>query len=458
MRPELAAAIRRGQTAQARPAELVPVEVQATGQASESASATAPLPKERAWPTMEREAFHGIAGRFVAAVEPHTEADPVALLVGFHVFAGNLIGRGPHFMVEATAHRANLFVVVVGRSAKSRKDTARGHVARLFREVDPEWCRGRVQEGLSSGEGLIWAVRDSIYRTERDRKTGAIEEVQADPGVSDKRLLVTESEFAGVLKATAREGCTLSPIVRRAYDGGEQLATMTKNSPARATDPHVSILGHITLEELKRTLTATEQANGFGNRFLWMAAKRSKLLPEGGAVPALDSIATELRAAAVFAQSAGAVPRDEAARRVWREAYPELSRERWGIVGALTSRAEAHAVRLSLLYALLDRSPTIRPEHLSAALAIVEYSIASVEHLFGGATGRPDTDAILAALRGRPAGMTQTEVSELFGRNASAGRIERALEPLIASGAVLGVTVSTAGRPATVYRLAEAEA
>jgi hypothetical protein len=44
--------------------------------------------------------------------------------------------------------------------------------------------------GLSSGEGLIWAVRDH----------------DEDRAPTDKRLLVLEAEFAAVLKMTAREG------------------------------------------------------------------------------------------------------------------------------------------------------------------------------------------------------------------------------------------------------------
>ena len=109
------------------------------------------------------------------------------------------------------------------------------------------------------------------------------EEVEADPGVADKRLLVYEPEFANVLKQTERQGNTLSAILRNAWDGRD-LRSMTKNSPARATGAHVSLIGHITADELRRYLTQTETANGFGNRHLWICADRSKMLPEGGVI------------------------------------------------------------------------------------------------------------------------------------------------------------------------------
>ena len=56
----------------------------------EAAALSVPLPAPLA-----PEAFHGIAGEIVHAIEPHTEADPAALLITFLTAIGNLIGPGP---------------------------------------------------------------------------------------------------------------------------------------------------------------------------------------------------------------------------------------------------------------------------------------------------------------------------------------------------------------------------
>src|SRR5262249_18393514 len=143
------------------------------------------------------------------------------------------------------------------------------------------------------------------------------DEVQADPGVTDKRLLILEPEWANVLKQTERQGNTLSAVFRQAWDGGP-LRTLVKNNPACATDAHVSLVGHITADELRRYLTLTESANGFANRHLFLCVDRSKLLPEGGRVDERTwrEVAGELRGAIDFARSAGQVTRDGAARRV----------------------------------------------------------------------------------------------------------------------------------------------
>ena len=47
-------------------------------------------------------ACHGLAGEFVRLIAPFTEADPVALLVHFLVFFGNLLGRQPHYCISRT--------------------------------------------------------------------------------------------------------------------------------------------------------------------------------------------------------------------------------------------------------------------------------------------------------------------------------------------------------------------
>jgi hypothetical protein len=142
--------------------------------------------------------------------------------------------------------------------------------------ADPRWVENRIVNGLSSGEGLISEVRDPVQVPD---KNGHMKTV--DPGVEDKRLLVMEGEFALALKIMKREGNTLSPVMRNAWDG-ETLRTMVKHSPHRATDPHISVLGHITSAELARHLTETEMANGFANRILWALVRRSKSLPFGG--------------------------------------------------------------------------------------------------------------------------------------------------------------------------------
>jgi len=303
------------------------------------------------WPApMAPEAFHGLPGEFVRLVEPHTEADPAGLLVQFLVAMGNVIGRGPHFVAEGSRHYLNLFAALVGLTAKGRKGTSWAHTGNIAAAVDETW-KDRVVHGLSSGEGLIWAVRDPITQRQPVKEKGRLtgyEDVVVDAGVEDKRLLVVEGEFATALRVLGREGNTLSAVVRNAWDTGD-LRTLTKNSPAKATGAHISIIGHVTRDELLRYLDSTEAANGFANRFLWVCVRRSKVLPDGGRLHEVDMapFVRRLRAAVEFARSVGELRRDEEARAIWHEVYPELSEGKPGLLGAVIARAEAQVMRLA---------------------------------------------------------------------------------------------------------------
>src|SRR5262249_36413373 len=65
---------------------------------------TAPI-ETRPWPDPpEAVVYHGLAGDIVRTIAPQSEADPLGLLAQFLVMFGNMIGRGPHFVVEATRH------------------------------------------------------------------------------------------------------------------------------------------------------------------------------------------------------------------------------------------------------------------------------------------------------------------------------------------------------------------
>lgn len=402
------------------------------------------------WPEpLANEAFHGLAGDIVKAIEPHTEADPAALLFSFLLLYGNIIGRNAYFLAEADRHYMNLFVSLVGATAKGRKGTSFGQIKRLFEAVDENWARTRITQGLSSGEGLIWAVRDE-QKTVKTNKSGEQEEIVLVDGIEDKRLTVVEQEFASAIRVLKREGNTLSAIVRKAWDDGN-LNVLTKNAQATATGAHISILAHITKDELLRYLDSNEAANGFGNRFLWVCVRRSKCLPEGGKIHEVDftDILRRLKQTVDFGKRTGEMRRDPEARELWAEVYPELSEGKPGMFGSMTARAEAQVLRLSCIYALLDLSNIVRVEHLKAALACWEYCEQSARFIFGEALGDPVADQILEALNQTPQGLTRTEIRDLFQRNQSAKRIAIALENLLAANLVRREKVeSERGRPA----------
>lgn len=411
-----------------------------------------PLPPTDTWPHPDPAIFHGLAGDFVALIDPYTEADPVATLGHFLTAFGNVIGPGPHASVGYDRHPGRLNIAFVGPTSKGRKGTALSPVQYVFSQIAPDW-RPRIKSGLSSGEGLIHHVRDQREETKPVKKDGEItyETVVVDPGESDKRLLVVEPEFAVVLKRMAGEGNSLSGVMRQAWDSGD-LATLTKISPVQATGAHISVIAHITEEELRRYLTETERANGFGNRFIWLLVRRSKMLPDPDPMPTdqLDPLITDISAAVTLAQQVGEVRRTKMAAQNWAEVYPALSEGEPGLTGAILSRSEAHVLRLSTLYALLDGSKEVRVRHLKPALALWSYAEASARRIFGDRLGAPVADTILGALRSRGP-MSETEISALFGRHRKAEELQAAYEFLEQKGRVQKYRKVTDGRPAVIW-------
>lgn len=404
---------------------------------------------DQPWPVIDPAAFHGAIGNFVKAVEPYSEADPVGLLLHTLQGFGCLIGRGPHVMVEHLAHHARLNVLLVGKTANARKGTAWSTPKLMLKKIDGEWVKNRVRSGLSSGEGLIYNVRDA----EGD-----------DPGEPDKRLLIIEQEFAGALKAMQREGNTLSARIRDAWDHGT-LTPMTKRDRLTVTDAHICIMGHITVTELLRLLTETEQVNGFANRFLIPLVKRSKFLPSGQGAPLslLNDLLSPLSRITARAKERGELKRDAEAEVLWAKVYPKLEQEIPGIAGSILARGAAQVLRLSLLYCLSDLDeadmahPAIRVPHLLAALAVWDYCKASVLHIFGDAIGDPVADRLLRLLKTGP--QTGNDLYEAMGKHGGArDRKEHGLELLARLDLAHAITIPTGGRPMEEWHYGSAHA
>jgi hypothetical protein len=393
-------------------------------------------PGEEDWPEIEAEAFHGLAGKIVSAIEPISEADPVALLVQFLAMVGNALGRHASYLVGKDTHYTNLYTVLCGISAKGRKGTAYGLIESLLGEAQPQWLDHCIMSGLSSGEGVIHRVHDDIWVPEKvshgKDNPPTYERVLKEESVADKRLMIVEAEFGSALTIMHRPGNTLSSTLRLGWDG-KRLQTSPKHNAETATGAHVSMIGHITIAELRATLDRVSMANGFGNRILFVLAKRSKEVPFPSWLPDGAAAAFTTRLREILDNTIIRRPmtfRPEAAD-LWRAEYHELSAEKRGLCGHLTNRAEAQVLRLSMIYALLDEANYMWPAHLRAGLAFWRYCEASARYIFGDAIGERTADEILLALRAAgPDGMTRRDIHDLFSHNKSSETIGNALNLL----------------------------
>lgn len=399
------------------------------------------------WPRLDPAALHGVCGDIINQFEAHTEADSVALLVHILAEFSCMIGRQPFVRLDGEPNPLLFWPVVCGDTSKSRKGSASRRIGRLFKAAFPSWTRGAYRGTLSSGEGLAFAVRDPEIKIDKSGQP-----ITIDEGVTDKRLYLVQQEFSTVLSVLNREGSTLSGCLRDAWDGCD-LKPMTKNNHVTATQPHVVVTGHITIEELQRRLAETEAYNGFANRFCWFAVRRSKFLPFASDPPKneLDKLIERLREVLPPIQHVKEIGLTRKAKHAWTTVYPVLSAGRPGMAGSLIGRAESQVRRIACLYAMLDQCNTVDIEHLQSALALWQHSEQSVGLMFGDRTGDAIADTILAALQETQQGLSDTDLSCLFTRHVSAARLHQAKANLGASGKIDRRLVTTNGRAKNVW-------
>jgi len=148
---------------------------------------TAPQEEEievKPWPILPENALFGLAGEVVKLATRHSEADPAAVLLTFLTAFGAAAGRSRYLRVGDALHHARLFVALVGNSSRARKGTSATPIKRLLQAAEAHLHAGptafpggqplKLSDGpLSSGEGMIWRIRDPSG-TDKDGRPGSV--------------------------------------------------------------------------------------------------------------------------------------------------------------------------------------------------------------------------------------------------------------------------------------------
>jgi len=408
------------------------------------------------WPVLDPDALHdGLIRDFVDAATRHSEADPAAVLGTFLARLSVEVGRNPVLMIGDSRQHCNLLAAIAGPTGSGRKGTSARPIEKVFELTCETYRAAQTSPGpLSSGEGLIDAVKDPVLKWVVDNKTKQGEWVKIDPGVDDKRLFVLTEELSSALMAMAREGNTLSAIIRQLFDNGN-LAPLTKSSKIKATGAHIGILGHITITELNQLLEDCQVHNGLINRFLWFLAKRQKICPFPEPMPdeKIMTFKQEIMAISDFARQTKEIRLSKQARELWGSIYPGLSESRGGYMGAILERAPALILRIAMLHALVDRYESkIEVVHLQTAVRIWQYCEASAVYIFGDREIRnPLTAKIMEMLDKKP--MSLTEIYTSLGKHFESSAIQKTMKALLERNKVAVDCQKTSGRPKTIYRI-----
>ncbi len=417
--------------------------------------------------------LYGLAGDVGKTATATTEANPYAVCMGFMSFLSGMAGRDIYLPVGNTRHHPRLFTLHVGRSSRGRKGDALSLVHRIRHAIDKRELTsgttggsllGQVHTGgLSSREGLVMFIHNGF-------KQGK-DEV---PAIEDKRLWVVESEFANILQQSKRDGNTLSPALRDAWDG-VSIKPATKSLPLWTTDPHIAIAAAITPTELVELMKARELSNGFANRFVIFWAERERLIPFPSATSAADLLGLVERTEKVLRFMKGDYPasKDNRAMTLSHEArtvYERLYRGLNATIGSprldgILERRAPMLLRMAMLFAMTDLTLAIEVRHIEAAQAWVTYWVDSVRYIFGEAADeasiaerQESADKLLAFLT-QKGEATRTEITvECFNKHAPPGGLNAVIAELLNATPPKIMTMKrprpggNPGSPTTIYR------
>lgn len=323
---------------------------------------SAPAPSVR--PELAPGALYGVLGDIVRSVEPHTEADPAAILLSLLCMAGIAIGSGPRCVAGMTLMPARLQVWICGPTGDGRKGASLGVARRIMAIADAEFAASRIMSGFGSGEAIVDEVADG----------------------SDHRLLCLAPEGASLLAVMSRRGDTTSTILRDSYDS-DVLSARARQKNSVAVDSHVGLLVHITPSDLAGGLSDTSIRNGFANRGLFVWSHRgTKRIPRGsGATPkAAEEYARVLGDRIQWARSRSLVTFTDEAAPTWDQYYCDFGSDApTDLLRDLEVRGEVHVQRICMILALLDGESHMHSRHLAAAMSIWDYCRTSSRMLFG---------------------------------------------------------------------------
>ena len=279
----------------------------------------------------------------------------------------------------------------------------------------------------------------------------------AIPGSEDKRVLYVEEELGALFNKMLTQE-SVEKMITKAWDSGV-LETTTKKESMRCTRPHVSIIGHVTPDELLQRLDKRLIDNGFSNRWLYVLIKKTAVVVRP---PAPHQIRGAAEARAVIlanlerakSQIHGPVDLSPAATELFGETHAAMTDHRLdGAIGKQSARWAAQIYKLAVVYAAIEGMAVIGVDHIAAARAAWAYCHRSATAFFAGMTGNQHADQLLQMWREIDfADLTLTDIDEMFSKHMSAQKRSRMLERLSRDGVIARRAVQNpnGGRPATV--------
>jgi hypothetical protein len=326
---------------------------------AEKPSSSVELQDEPTAMTMPVIAYYGLSARFVDALHKSTEAPREFRLAAFLTAVGALIGRQAWVNYPRPTY-PNLYTLLIGETASARKSTVIAFALDLMTAVI-ECTQAKVKPlyGLASIEGLAAAMKDGD---------------SPDP----YRVVIIEDELKSLLrKAQQKSVSNLIPRLTELYNCGPSFEVNTKTDKAIIKNPFACIVAASTPAWFAECIGESEISGGFLNRWTMFYGKTETLIPFPTKPDAVTwrEIAEDLTC--VVQQARGDYLFSPEAKHVFSQFYTTLrnASKGEGFPTDATARADLHAIKFALLFAVLDRKSRIEVDDVSRGIALATFTM-----------------------------------------------------------------------------------
>lgn len=356
---------------------------------------------------------------------------------------GTTLGRRL-FVYHATRLFPNFYICLVGRSGVTRKDTswrrASDILHRLHSEQDKEDPVFDILHGLGSSEGLLDALS----------------------GEGKVRLLVVAELLSLLAKAKQEALSNIIPQLSELYDCPDRVNPKIRQRVVDCKKPFLSIIAGTTYSWLQKALTERDIYGGFANRWMYIWGLPKGPLPNPLKVDqnkrnSLVAKVNDVRSWAGGLQNGGELVISQEAGRLfdayYRDYYARCLAE--GLIPTLIVRVQDFVWKLTSLYAAMDFSAEIKPQHLEPAILVGNYleaSVAEVFRTFSSTRGRKTEDKLLSFLhtQGKGTPISKRDTHRALGLSAT--ELEQAAQSLAKIGVIKYSTSETKkGRKVACY-------
>lgn len=369
-----------------------------------------------ALPTFPEAAWRGVFDEYRQAMAGTSEADDSVHFAAFWAMAAARLRRRvwTHY---AFPHFANVFLVNLGPTGDGKTSAMRQAVRAFSTDAL------KLLRGVGSAEGLAdWMTPP-----------------EGTPLVS--HVIVLE-ELAALLLRGKWDGATLVPFLTETFDTPDVYEVPFRKNPIRVPEPTPTLLAGSTPEWFWRSMREHDFFGGFGNRIFYLVGRAKAPIP----MPTKPAPAPLLTVQAIIEQI-DTLPSGEAhlapdAADVWREFYLAWKGTRFdALTAAATKRIPTYAIKLALLYAVLERTvPIITADQVRAAILVGDFGAKSAAWLVNqrqrvSPQGQCE-EAVIGALEHAKLPMWKIH-QRVGGRRFTAEDVTRAVRALLATGAII---------------------